>query len=79
MIRRNLQTENQSYNYWKVQIHRNKIEWVNTILIIEGKNTFCLSPKTFFLKDNNKMHIGLVIRNEPPRIYEFIIKGKNNQ
>ena len=76
MIRRNLQTENQSYNYWKVQIHRNKIEWVNTILIIEGKNTFCVSSRKFWLIINDKTtHLVVHSKLKTPDLEGFFIEN----
>ena len=46
--------KNQSWNDWKFQIHCDKLEWVNPRSYIEGKNTFCVSSRKLFLKDNNK-------------------------
>ena len=46
--------ENQCWNEWRFQIHWNNIEQVNPRNLSEGKNHFCFSYKTFYLKDNNK-------------------------
>ena len=46
--------ENQSWNYWKFQIHWNRLEWVNPRIFIEGDNPFYVSSKKFYLKDNNR-------------------------
>ena len=46
--------ENQSWNYWKFQIHWNKLEWVNSRSRIEVNNPFCVYSNKFCLKDNNK-------------------------
>ena len=45
---------NKSCNYWKIQIHWNKFEWVNPISLIERNTNFCVSTKNFYLKDNDK-------------------------
>ena len=50
----------QSLNDWTFQIHWKKLEWVNPISRIEGKNHFCVSSNKFCLKQNNKLHNGLV-------------------
>ena len=46
--------ENQSLTYCKIQLHLNKMEWVNPINNIKVKNTLCVSSNKLFLKDNNK-------------------------
>ena len=53
-IKIKLQTANQNWNYWKFQIHWNKLEWVNPRNHNEQKIPFSVSSKKFYLKDNNK-------------------------
>ena len=65
--------ENEIWNDWRFQVHWNKLEWVNTRSIIEGKNPFCVCTKIIYLKDNDKLHIGLVIKNLNPCIYNNFI------
>ena len=44
-IIRRLTEENQELNDWKLQIHWNKLYWVNPRSRDGRKNTFCVSPK----------------------------------
>ena len=53
---------NRDCNYCKLQIHWNKIEWMNPKSCDEQKNPFCVSSKTNVLKITFKLHIGLVTR-----------------
>ena len=52
-----------SWNDWKFQIHQNKLERVHPRIHIEGNNTFFVSTRKFCLKENDKIHNGLVIQN----------------
>ena len=47
-IKRRLTEAKQEWNYWKFQIHWNKIEWVNTRSHDKRKNLFSVSSKIFF-------------------------------
>ena len=47
-IKRKLHKSNQACNDWKLQIHWNKLEWVNPSSCDEQKNTFCVSSKNNF-------------------------------
>ena len=46
-IKRKLHKDNQDWYYWKIQIHWNKIEWVNPRNRNEQKSQFCVSSKLF--------------------------------
>ena len=46
-IRRNLQKANQYWNDCKIQIHWNKLGWVNPRNCNEQKNQFCVSSNCF--------------------------------
>ena len=56
---------NQNWNYWKLQIHWNKLERVNPRSRNERKNPFFVSSKNK-LKDNNKTAHGLAAQNLKP-------------
>ena len=45
---------NQSWKYWKFQIHWNKLGWVNSRSLIDVNNPSFVSSKKLCLKDNNK-------------------------
>ena len=53
-LRRKLHKANQYWNYWKFQIHWNKIEWVDPRNREEGENPFCVSSKNNCFVDNVK-------------------------
>ena len=53
-IKTNLQMENDIWNDWKFQMHWNKLWWVNPTNCGEINNTFCVSSKEYYLKDDNK-------------------------
>ena len=61
-IKRKLHKDNQDWYYWKIQIHWNKIEWVNPRNRNEQKSPFCVSSK-LFSKIIIKLHIWLVTCN----------------
>ena len=39
-IKKKIYTAKRNWNDWKFQLHRNKLEWVNTIIKIKRKNLF---------------------------------------
>ena len=53
-IKRRLTEENQAWYDCKLQIHWNKLEWVNPSICDEKKNPSCVSSKIKCFKDNNK-------------------------
>ena len=53
-IKRRLTKANQYWNNWKLQIHWNKLEWVNPRSRDERENPFCVSSQKHCFKDNVK-------------------------
>ena len=64
-IKIKLQEANQAWNYWKFQIHWNKLEWMNPRNRDERKNSI-LCVLYIKKKITLKLHIGLVTCNSDP-------------
>ena len=52
-IKIKLYAANKNCNDWKLQIHCNKIEWLNTRNHNELENPFYVSFKKLYIEDNN--------------------------
>ena len=67
----NLQMENQNWNDLELQIHWNKLEWVNPISRNDQNKYFVYLLKKSVWKIITKLHIGLVNQN-----FKTLITGK---
>ena len=48
-LKKKLYTDNSNCNYWKFQLHWNKLEWVNPICKIKRRKIYSTSSKKFYI------------------------------
>ena len=55
-IKKKLYTADRNWNYWRLQLHWNKLEWVNTRSKIKRKTLFIFFKKYYINKDIRTAH-----------------------
>ena len=68
---------NDHYNYWKLQLHWNKLEWVNPNTRNCEKNPFCSLTHKFYIKDG-KQKCHFVVHPKLKPIYYVVFLNNQN-